>query len=144
MGTKFDDFLAHSINLKPEEKISIARGAINVINDNLDKMGCDDDNKAQFILNLTKLFISADKELNGTEYSFFKAVTGTSASFDEFYEATNQGSDPKFVDATIDILQKLGSETAEAAFSYGMMIMSCDIKFDYRESELVRRILAIL
>ena len=56
---------------------------------------------------------------------------------------TDYGSDPKFVEASLEFIGQLPLEVREAVLTYGMMVMACDENINYQESDLIKRILAL-
>ena len=140
----YRDFLNHTLNLSPEDKVSIARSSLEKIIDRLEKLGATNEEITKVIISFTRLFVSSDVKTTGAEYSFFRAVTGIDVNPDRFYKLTNNGSDPEFVDATLKFIGKFSSEIIEAFLTYGMMVMACDDNINYQESDLIQRILALL
>ena len=140
----FRDFLNHTVNLSPRDKVTIAKNSLDTFIGHLKKHGADDETIADYILAMTRLFVSADVNLVKDEYDFFRAVTGLDVDGQKFYEMTNRGSDPEFVNKMLDVIKKLPEEPRNAAVTYGMMVMGCDESIDYNESELIKRLLAIM
>ena len=139
----FRDFLNHTINLSPKDKVLIARGALKTIIEYSQKIGASKEDINTLIANFTKLFVSSDVTLVGDEYSFFKAVVGSEISPKDFSEMTDYGSDPEFVEASLEFIGQLPLEVREAVLTYGMMVMACDENINYQESDLIKRILAL-
>lgn len=142
--TSYRDFLNHTLNLSPEDKVSIARSALKKIIDYLEKLDATSEDITKLITNFTRLFVSSDVKTTRDEYSFFRAVTGADVTTEQFYELTNRGADPDFIDATLEFIAKFPSEIIEAFLTYGMMVMACDDNINYQESDLIQRILALL
>ena len=140
----FRDFLNHTVNLSPKEKVLIAGEALNQYIEYLKSDGVKDERIADTILLMTKLFISADVSLVKDEYDFFKAVTGLEIDAKKFYEMTNGGSDPEFVEKMLGFIKSMPDKPREAAVKYGVMVMACDDNIDFNESDLIKRLLAIL
>lgn len=139
----FRVFLSSTLNLSPKDKVSIAKTSLVKMIEYLESMDAPQENINKILINFTRLFVSSDAKTVGDEYSFFKAVTGIDITPNEFYEMTNNGSDPKFVDATLEFVSNFPKEVIEAFLTYGMMIMSCDDNINYQESDLIKRILAL-
>ena len=142
--TSYRDFLNHTLNLSPEDKVSIARSSLRTIVDYIKKLDATNEEITGVIIGFTRLFVSSDVRTVKDEYSFYKAVTGSEVTPDQFYKLTNHGSDPEFVDATLKFVAKFPSEIIEAFLTYGMMVMACDDNINYQESDLIKRILALL
>ena len=142
-STSYRDFLTNTLNLSPKDKVLIARGALKTIIEYSQKIGASKEDINTLIANFTKLFVSSDATLVGDEYSFFKAVVGSEISPKDFSEMTDYGSDPEFVEASLEFIGQLPLEVREAVLTYGMMVMACDENINYQESDLIKRILAL-
>ena len=142
-STSYRDFLTNTLNLSPKDKVLIARGALKTIIEYSQKIGASKEDINTLIANFTKLFVSSDVTLVGDEYSFFKAVVGSQISPKDFSEMTDYGSDPEFVEASLEFIGQLPLEVREAVLTYGMMVMACDENINYQESDLIKRILAL-
>jgi hypothetical protein len=142
-NTSYRDFLTNTLNLSPKDKVLIARGALKTIIEYSQKIGASKEDINTLIANFTKLFVSSDVTLVGDEYSFFKAVVGSEISPKDFSEMTDYGSDPEFVEASLEFIGQLPLEVREAVLTYGMMVMACDENINYQESDLIKRILAL-
>ena len=142
-NTSYRDFLTNTLNLSPKDKVLIARGALKTIIEYSQKIGASKEDINTLITNFTKLFVSSDVTLVGDEYSFFKAVVGSQISPKDFSEMTDYGSDPEFVEASLEFIGQLPLEVREAVLTYGMMVMACDENINYQESDLIKRILAL-
>ena len=142
-NTSYRDFLTNTLNLSPKDKVLIARGALKTIIEYSQKIGASKEDINTLIANFTKLFVSSDVTLVGDEYSFFKAVVGSQISPKDFSEMTDYGSDPEFVEASLEFIGQLPLEVREAVLTYGMMVMACDENINYQESDLIKRILAL-
>lgn len=142
-STSYRDFLSNTLKLSPKDKVLIARGALKTIIEYSKKIGASKEDINTLIVNFTKLFVSSDVTLVGDEYSFFKAVVGSEISPKDFSEMTDYGSDPEFVEASLEFIGQLPLEVREAVLTYGMMVMACDENINYQESDLIKRILAL-
>lgn len=142
-STSYRDFLTNTLNLSPKDKVLIARGALKTIIEYSKRIGASKEDINTLIANFTKLFVSSDVTLVGDEYSFFKAVVGSEISPKDFSEMTDYGSDPEFVEASLEFIGQLPLEVREAVLTYGMMVMACDENINYQESDLIKRILAL-
>ena len=142
-NTSYRDFLTNTLNLSPKDKVLIARGALKTIIEYSQKIGASKEDINTLIANFTKLFVSSDVTLVGDEYSFFKAVVGSEISPKDFSEMTDCGSDPEFVEASLEFIGQLPLDVREAVLTYGMMVMACDENINYQESDLIKRILAL-
>lgn len=140
----FRDFLNRTVNLSPKDKVTIASEALNQFIKCLKSDGIDEEKIADSIILMTKLFISADVSLVKDEYDFFKAVTGLDIDAKKFYDITNGGSDPEFVEKMLDFIKSMPDEPRGAAVKYGVMMMACDDNIDFNESDLIKRLLEIL
>ena len=143
MSNVFNYFLRNVLNLEPQEKVNLAQGALGEFISGLKKAGRSDEEISSAIMNLTKLFISADRKFTADEYSFFRAVTGIDVDPETFYNLTNGGAAQDFVEASFAFFRSLDKETRDAGFMYGVAVMSCDDNIDFSESDLIKEIISL-
>lgn len=142
-NVSYRDFLTQTLNLSPREKVVIAHGALEKIIIYAESLDASKEDIIDLILNLTKLFVSSDVKLVKDEYDFFRAVTDFEVDSNRFYELTNGGADPDFIDHSLEFFSHLPKDVLEAVLTYGMMVMACDDNIDYQESDLIKRIIAL-
>ena len=139
--SEFTDFLSKVRRLPAEELVDLGRGALGKVIDGLQKAGHTDQEISAAVMNLTKLFISADQSFNESEYSYWRAVTGVDIEPEELYVLTDGGKNKDFVDSSIEFFKSLDEETRGAAVMFGIAMLACDRNFDVEESELLQRII---
>ena len=133
--------LQNLLDASPAEKVGYAVEALTEFANGLHAKGLDESEIKKQIEDVTKLFVSADLDCVGDEYSFYKAVTGFELSPEEFYDVTNGGRDPNFMKECFGFLSTLDQRTKVAACLYGFSVLSCDDKITADECKLVDIIL---
>lgn len=141
--SEFNDFLSKVRRLPAEDLVGLGREALGRTMAGLEKAGHDDKEITAAVMNLTKLFISADQRFNESEYSYWRAVTGVDISAEDLYNITNGGKDEEFVQSSLEFFKSLDEETRSSAFMFGVCMLACDRQFDIEESELIQRILMV-
>lgn len=131
------------IKAGPQDKVRLAASCLDTIMDNLKKSGVPESNRNTAVLNLTKLFVSADSNCSPHEWSFFKAVTGIEISYEDFYNLTNGGRDPKFIQEAIEFLGSLDDETRDAAITFGIAMLASDLTYAESEIEIIEKMLSV-
>lgn len=139
MKSLLDEILKAS----PEEKVKLGEEALNKFHISLTKNGVNGETIAKIIVNLTRFFVSADSNCSSYEHSYFRAVSGIELSYDEFYKLTNGGRDPKFIDDTLKFLNGLDEEARSAAITYGIAMLSSDLKYSEVELEIIAKMLEL-
>lgn len=124
-----------------EERLGLAADSLKTIYSELEKCGLDSKDSASFILNSIKLFVSADKECSEEEYQFIKKLYDLKMSYDDFYDLTNHGSDPYFVEKFDELVDAFTVEGKTALCMFGLCILSCDGTLTVDEQKLFARIL---
>lgn len=137
------NLLDEILKASPEEKVKLGGEALNTFHNNLTKNGVKEETIAKIIVNLTRFFVSADSSCSSYEYSYFRAVSGIELSYDEFYKLTNGGRDPEFVDSTLKFLNGLDEEARSAAITYGIAMLSSDLKYSKVELEIIAKMLEL-
>ena len=144
MDAKLENLFKQTFNLSPKDKVMVARGALGEISKYLDSIGCTSEQISALIINATRLFVSADRRTVNDEFAIFKAITEAKIDANYFYNMTNNGADPEFVEATLDLVKTFSHDARVAVLSYGLMIMSADDSIDYKETAIVKRFLEII
>ena len=75
----YRDFLNHTLNLSPEDKVSIARSSLEKIIDRLEKLGATNEEITKVIISFTRLFVSSD--VKTTAKAAEKLVSGGESVF---------------------------------------------------------------
>lgn len=140
MATELDGIINDILKMDIAERVAFGQKALKIFCRGLHEGGLDDDHIRQAIANFTKLFVSADRHCHGDEYSYFKAITGLDISPENFYKMTNNGADPKFIDASLECVNILRSNDRMAVALYGAALLACDDKVTDDEKALLAKI----
>ena len=124
-----------------EEKVGTGKEAITRLARGLRNGGITDEQISKVLTLFTRLFVSGDKNCTREEYELFKAITGSDLSYDEFYNVTNGGSNPQFVEDIFELIQILEHDDRIALVIYGAILVSADKEITYPEAQLIDRIL---
>ena len=103
-----------------------------------------DENWGIYNRSIWRLFVSADKRVRPDEYNLFIYTVGYKEeefSKSDFYEATNHGSDPDFVQWFIRETRKFPTEIRYAVCNIGLCIMGVDEDVSDSEVELLEKLL---
>ena len=103
--------------------------------------GIDDDTTFNFLTNVIKLFVSADRNCTELECKLFNDVMGTSLTYEQFYNLTNGGSDPEFVQAMDELIDALPDEAKVDVCTFGLTIIAADDTITGAEQALFEKIL---
>ena len=144
MDSSLRELFNQTLNLSPREKVDIARRALQEINQYLKKLKLSDEQVTLFVVNITKLFVSADNRKEDDEYYFFSAVIEADISQEYFDKMVEGGDDPKFINDTIAAVKTFDPDARLAVLTYGMMIMACDDYIHFKETDIVKRLMRIL
>ena len=123
----------------------ICRENFEKLSDFLDENNVNQDYKSAYAQGLWRLFVSADRRTRGDEYNLFLASIGfTKKDFsqDRFFEMTNKGADPDFVNWFVRETNKFPVDIQYAVCTIGVCIMSVDEDVNDDEVKLLERLLA--
>lgn len=141
MTEELDKMLTDIVNMEDEEKVEIGKQGLKGIYIQLhEEEDYSREEAADFVIDLTKLFVSADRKTASKEYEFFKNVTNANITNDEFFVATNHGSNEKFVKAMFDRISSFGRNTRKAILLYAMALCSSDDHIIGEEIDLIEKI----
>ena len=140
MATELEQIIDEILEMDIAERVAFGRTALQRFIKGLHAGGLDNDHINRAISNFTKLFVSADRSCHGDEYSYFKAITGVDMSPTDFFKLTNNGADPKFIEACMQFVNILHANDRMAVALYGAALLACDEKVTDNEKELLAKI----
>lgn len=129
------------LNMDENERLGLGNEALRRMHNGFKELGLNNSEATNLILNLTKLFVSADARCSEEEYKFFVKVTGIEISRDEFFEMTNYGKDADFANGLIELMSNADNDTRTAAVLYGIALMSHNGQLTSDELKLIDSLL---
>ena len=142
MTEELDKLLTDIVNMDDFEKVEIGRKGLRAIYIQLhEEEDYSRQEAAEFVVDLTKLFVSADKKTASLEYEFFTKVTNVDITNDEFFSATNYGSNTKFVDAMMARIFNFEEKTRKAIALYAIALCASDDCISEEEVDLIEQIM---
>lgn len=134
----YDTYKNHS----DSERIQAARNAAGYLVSYEKGLGKEDKDVLVFLLQIVRLFVSADRTCSEEEAKLFNDITGWTISYDEFFDFTNGGASSDFVsymDAEIDAMEE---EAKLAVCVLGLTFLASDGEIEPSEMALFEKILA--
>lgn len=142
MTEELDKLLTDIVNMDDFEKVEIGRKGLRAIYIQLhEEEDYSRQEAAEFVVDLTKLFVSADKKTASLEYEFFTKVTNVDITNDEFFKATNYGSNTKFVDGMMARIFNFEEKTRKAIALYAIALCASDDCISEQEVDLIEQIM---
>lgn len=130
------------LNQSEEERLSLGNEAVRNMVRGFRDLGLNVEKTYQLIQQLTRLFVSADGKCGQKEFEFYKAVTGSKISSDDFFDMTNYGKNEDFVDDIVDLMREADNKTRTATIIYGLALMCHDGTLTVDEQNIIDRLLA--
>lgn len=130
------------LDLDDQSRVNIALNCGKEIIAYLGNNGWNADQRMNFIVNLFKLFISADKSTGDAEYNFFVKVTGINCSYDAYFKACDYGAASDFVTMCDNAIDSMPNDVKYSTLTFGLCIMACDGRLTVSEQQLLERLLA--
>ena len=137
----FRDVYQKYVNLDHNQRVAVAQKAAGNILGALKDSNVDDEVIFNFLTDLIKLFVSADKNCTEEECRLFNDVIGTSLSYEQFYNLTNGGSDPEFIQYMDELVDSLPEEVKVDVCTFGLTIIAADDTITGAEQALFEKIL---
>ena len=125
------------LDLSDEERIGLAAQAVQQVRD---AIGVEDALKVFRLA--TRVFVSADKNCDRYEHELYVKATGDRLTFDQFYEMTNHGSDPRYVNDLLEFTSKIHEDYRVCFALFGCALMAHDGTLTVEEQDIFNRILA--
>ncbi len=141
MGNELEDIYARILQLSAEEKVRLGKSAIEGLRISLSRCGYEEKEAEQLIMDLTKMFVSGDRSCSGAEYRFYRDVTDSSLTFDEFFELTNRGASRDFVETCLDKYKLLDEEGKYSAALFASVLLGADNAMTRKENALLERLI---
>ena len=138
---EFRELYQQYVNQSHAQRVDIAQRAAGNVLVALKEGGVEDDITFNFLTDLIKLFVSADKNCTEAECQLFNDVMGTSLSYEQFYNLTNGGSDPAFVQTMDEIIDSLPDDVKVDVCTFGLTIIAADDTITGAEQSLFEKIL---
>ena len=136
------EMMQEVVNLDHDDRIKLGKSALKDIITILENNGVKDDEKQLiFVLSLIKLFVSADKKCSKAELDLVNSILNSTLTYDEFYEMTNNGADPEFINELDDVVDSLTQEEKGAIVLFGLCIIAADEKITVEEQQIFMKIL---
>lgn len=138
---EFRELYQQYVDHSHEQRVAVAQKAAANVLSALEQGGVEDEVKFSFLTNVIKLFVSADKNCTELECKLFNDVLGTSLTYEQFYNLTNGGSDPQFIQAMDEIIDSLPDEVKVDVCTFGLTIIAADDTITGAEQALFEKIL---
>lgn len=140
MDAHLKELINDIFKMDPVERVAFGQLAVKKIVQGFSAGGLDARRINIALTNFVRLFVSADRNCVNDEWSYFKAVTGTDISTEEFYNKTNGGADPQFVEACMEFIDILTPEDRQAVALFCAAFLACDENITESEYNLLERI----
>ena len=142
MDAQLKQVIDDAVSLSVIERTGIANEALGRIIAALKEADNSTETISEFIIAITKLFVSADKSCDQEEYELFCNATGIPFTADEFYALTDYGANEEFVSNLLRVIAPLTPDVRNAICVYGIMLLSSDRKVNSQEVKIMERVLA--
>ena len=137
---EFQEFMQMVVDASDEQRIALGKQALGDAIKIFIKYGLTQDQTLIFVKDLIKLFVGADGTCSKRELDLFNAITGIPLREEEFYELTNGGSDPEFVQAIDDVIDCLSVSEKAPICLFGLTILASDDELTPEEQELFTKL----
>lgn len=139
---KIDELITKSKSFSRDERASIAKEAAEDLISILTDCEMTTENITDFMINIFKMFVSADKKARDGEYFLFKDLFDlANLTTDAFFEMTNYGADTEFVDAMNNFIDAIPPKAAIAVVTIGILIITSDREVSNDEIRLLNKII---
>ena len=135
--------LQNLLDASDEEKQEYGSEGYNLLTMYLSQVGIEGKDFDDFILEITKLFVSADRSCHIKELFYFEHVTNKTYAPKEFYNITNGGADPSFVRYMLLKLYKFDKYPLGYLLQYVAGLIASDEEISTKELKLYDTIMQI-
>lgn len=141
MDEKLKSMLQEILDMNHAEKVNLGRECVDQILSGMKEVGITGDDYSNFIIWIIKLFVSADKACSQEEYDLICDIYDMNISSQDFFDMTNGGADPDFINGLDEMIDSLDSKTKSAICMFGTLIMASDGTLTVAEQQLLLKIL---
>ena len=137
-----DEMILDTMRLTAEQRIEKARSYVINICNAFAQRGLDQDALSLRICDFIRLFVSADRRCSREEYDLINSIYNFDMPYAEFYEMTNGGAKPDFVERMDGYIDSLDTELKYQICLFGLCLLVSDDDLSDAEYALLRRLLA--
>lgn len=120
-----------------QRRMEVCLEAVGKLSSYFQQQGISKGSFEKFVLFLARLGVSADRICGNAEYEFWKEVFDTALTPQEFFQATNGGSDPSFVAKMNGLIDGLSKQAKDDCCTLVMGFICSDGAVSEREFELL-------
>lgn len=136
-----DELITKVGNMSNDDRVDLGNTCVAQLQAGFKDMGFDQQKIGFLMQNYIRLFVSADRKCSAAEYEFIKSIYNFGLSYDEFYDSTNGGADPEFVELMDKLADSMDDDMKTALCMFGLCILVSDHKLTQEEFDLFVRIL---
>lgn len=136
-----DEMILTTIDLNYDQKVALGKKCVEEICNGLFAIGFSEEMASGKICDCIRLFVSADRKCSQEEYCLINDIYEfTDMSYDEFFDFSNGGADPRFIAAMDAFIDALDSELKYYICLFGLCLLVSDDKVTREEYALLKRI----
>lgn len=137
---KYEELMSQVLNLSVKDRIELGKQTLKDTMTVLSNHGVASNDTAYYIVNLIKLFVSADKICSQEEYDIVRAITEVNFTKERFIKLTKGGYDKEFVNKVYAVIDKLNLDEKKAICLFGLSILASDEMLTKEEQDLFDRL----
>ena len=126
------------LDMSDEKRNSIALQIMNDIFNYLSS-NYDEEDILEYVVRMFSVFCCVDGVVNMAEYELFKYTTGSTASYDDFYEATKEGTHTQNIEEFFDVLNNEDSNFISNVFALAICIFTANGTLTVKEQEFIAK-----
>ena len=126
--------------LTMENRVSIAKDITSKLIADLKAIDIKTENVTNLLINIFKLFVSADRKARRDEYDLFTKLFDLDIDTDTFFNLTNYGSDKDFIAKMDELVDAAPVDVAVNIVTLGILIITADGEATAEEIALLEKI----
>ena len=131
------DIYQQYLDMSDEERNNIALMTMRSIFEYLESEADSEDEVLEFVLDMFSVLCCADGTINYEEYEMFKLVTGATVSYDEFFDAVKDGTDPEYVEGFFELVENLDDDFQSDIFVLALCLFTSKGTLTVSEQEFI-------
>lgn len=135
-----NELIEKSKVLTMENRVSIAKDITSKLIADLKALDIKTEDVTGLLINIFKLFVSADRKARRDEYDLFVKLFDLDIDTDTFFNLTNYGSDKEFVAKMDELVDAAPVDVAVNIVTLGILIITADGEATAEEIALLEKI----
>ena len=137
----FNEYCQSLVDMSMDQRIELGTGAFAKVYGALKEAGVSEDNCASVVIALIKAGVSGDFSCSAEELELYNGIFSDNMSYEDFYNMTNGGGAPSFVNNLDELVDNFPADVKFAAVTLVGLFLASDDRLTRDEVGLLAKLL---